>query len=490
MQVSHTSLILLVYINLFFMKHLRSLLLMGILLLGAIPAYAQTAVTTSIDIEIDDVISASVDDVAISSESESDINDADSEETRHITGTGTLIEIGNTTAEHTTLILRVPSSSGATEDITLEITEDTRIQKDNATIGDLSDWIAGDQITFTALEYTNSGALVALTVRNRSFKPFHYGRNGWIKAINAEANTVDVEWAGTIYTLDLAEAKLVAGVKNPATIADLQVGDRVRARVSDDGDGNRLTWTANILVVLRRGEDLFMRVTRWVVPGTITSIPEDTTLPTTIEVEVAESKFYEAGDVNNLVGAPGTLVMVDITEDTKLRRRYLGNSLLDEFTEGDSVQIIGRRDESTGHIVAQYIKNNDIQKLGVAYHLGTVTAVDTTAGTITATVRGNNAVWTVQTSAETTFHIRGTEEALLEDIIVGDTIRVRGIANRQTHIVDAHDVAVVTHSVLKPDGDERLLEAKERIEERVQKIKERVTSLRAKIEQRFGRDDD
>ncbi len=459
------------------MKHFLFLTLIGALLITGGVVQAQTAVTTS---STDNILTVSVTDVALDNETENELNSADSEETKRVTHTGMLIEIGNTTAENTTLIVRIPTTDGETEDVTLEVTSDTRIQKNNSATGDLSDWIAGDQITFTALEYTNSGALIAQRIKNRSFKYSHYGRNGWIKAIDTDAQTIDVEWAGTIYTLNVADAKLVAGVKNPATISDFMVGDRIRARVVSDGDNNRLTWDAQIVVVLRRGEDLFMRVTRWVVPGTITSIPEDTTLPATIEVSVAESKFYEKGDVNNLIGAPGTLLMVDITEDTKLRRRYLGKSLLSEFTEGDSVQIIGRRDESTGHLVAQYIKNNAIQKLGVAHHIGKVSAIDTSAGTMTVQVKGINATWTVQTSDSTKFRIRGTEDASLEDFSVNDIIRVRGIANRNTRIVEANGVALVTHSVLKPNGESRFLQAEERFTLRIKQIKERIKKARHK----------
>ena len=334
------------------------------LAVSAVPALAQEAV------DIDASTDITLSDVTISGESEDNINNASNEVTETTTETGMLIEIGNTTAENTTIIVRTTDDEGSTEDVTLEIESNSSIQQDSTASGDLSDWIAGDQITFTADEYTNSGAMVAKKVRNRSFKRHHRGRNGWIEAIRTDVQEVDVQWAGKIYTLDVSKARMVAGLKNPASIGDFQVGDRIRARVVEDGDGNNLTWDATIMVVLRRGKDLFMRVTRWVVPGVITSIPEELDLPVTIEVEVSDSKFYEEGDVNNLIGAPGTKILVDIIEDTKLRRRYLGKAQLSEFSEGDHVRIIGRRDESTGHLVAKFIKDNSIQRLGVAYRLG------------------------------------------------------------------------------------------------------------------------
>ncbi len=440
----------------------------------AIPVYA-TSIETNID--------ASLEDAVIEDETEADINEATEEETETVSTTGMLIEIGNTTAENTTIIVRTTDEYGTTEDVTLEIEKDTSIQEDDYTSADLSDWIAGDQITFTADKYKNSGALVAQKVRNRSFKSWHKGRNGWIKKINTEANTIDVEWAGKIYTINLENARIVAGLKNPASIDDLKIGDRVRGRVLEDADGNPLTWDAKILVVLRRGNDLFMRVTRWVVPGVITSIPEDLSLPATIEMEVLPSKFYEKGDVNNLIGAPGTKVLVDITEDTKLRRRYLGKAQLSEFSEGDKIRVIGRRDESTGNIVAKFIKNNSIQKLGVAYRLGKVTSIDENAKSFTVEVRSKNRkyekTWTIMTDDETIFKIRDVDEAAFEDIEVDDIIRVRGTANRVDRTVKANVVAVVTHKVLRPDMMPKLLKSQDKIMAKMQKIKNRLKKLKA-----------
>ncbi len=383
--------------------------------------------------------------------SEVKINNANTEEIETKITTGTLIEIGNTTAEKTTIIIRIKDKDGNDEDQTVEIEKkDTSILNDSQNIADLSNMIAGDQITFTADHYTNSGAIVAKKIRNRSIKRKHNGKNGWIKAIRWDENEIDVTWNNKIFTLNTSEARMVAGLKNPANIKDFKVGDRIRARVEEDGDGNVDTWDAKIIVVLRRGKTLFMRVTRWVVDGTIREMPEDISLPTGIVVKINPSKFYEAGDVNNLIGTPGEILKVDIDEKTRLVRKFMGKAFLKEFSEGDKVRIIGRRNKNTGHLVARFIKNNSIQKLGVHRHFGKVDTVDTINNTIDITLvktRVTHKNWRLNVLPNTKIFKSG-EEIKLSDINVGDIIRVGGVSNRTLKTVDVTKIGVFVRKYL------------------------------------------
>jgi hypothetical protein len=385
--------------------------------------------------------------------SEVEINNASTEATVAEENTGMLIEIGNTTAENTTIIIRPNGATDDSDDQTVEIESSTLVLTDSQGSADLSDWIAGDQVTYTVDHYTNSGAKVAKKLRNRSFKWNHRGKNGWIEALRPEVDEMDVTWNGKIFTLDTSEARMVAGEYNPATLDNFKVGDRIRARVVEDGDGNFSTWDAKIIVALRRGNELFMRVTRWVVDATVIMIPEDVSLPATIEVEINPSKFFEEGDVNNLVGAPGEKIMVDIYEDTNLRRRYMGKAFLKEFSEGDHVRIIGRRAEDTGHLVAKFIKNNSIQALGVACHVAKVVAIDADQKSLEVSLRRTqltNKNWTVETDSDTKF-TKGDQEIEFSDIKVDDVIRVRGVANRQTKVVQARKVHVLSLRALSVD---------------------------------------
>ncbi|MCD4760351.1 DUF5666 domain-containing protein [bacterium] len=423
----------------FIFKSLFIFLSLALVLPSSMPALAEGNIATMNDSGVE----VTANDIGLS---EGEVNNASKEDTIVEEETGMLIEIGNTTAESTTIIIRPNGATDDSQDQTVEIEASTSVLTDSSGQADLSDWIAGDQVTYTVDHYTNSGAKVAKKLKNRSFKWNHRGKNGWVEALRPEKNEMDVTWNNKIFTLDTSEARMVAGEYNPATLDNFEIGDRIRARVVEDGDGNFSTWDAKIIVVLRRGDELFMRVTRWVVSATVTMIPEDVSLPATIEVEINPSKFFEEGDVNNLVGAPGEKLMVDIYEDTNLRRRFLGKAFLKEFSEGDQVRIIGRRAEDTGHLVAKFIKNNSIQILGVAHHLAKVLDLDPDQQTIgVSLVRTNlaNKNWTVQTNNNTKF-TKNNQEIEFGDIKVNDIIRVRGVANRQTKVVEARKVHVLS----------------------------------------------
>lgn len=386
---------------------------------------------------------------------ETQINNATNVKKNIISKIGTLIEIGNTTANKTTLIVRYKNKYNQDEDQTLEIVATTPILNASGGSSSLSDWIAGDQISFTADNYDN-GDLVAKNLKNMAMKWYHYGKNGWITAIRPEENEIDVSWSNQIFTLNTTDARMVAGLKNPATLADFKIGDRVRARAVEDNDGNPLTWNAHILVVLRRGNDLFMRVTRWIVPGKIITIPEDLTMPITMEVKILPNSFYQEGDVNNLVGAPGKIIKVDITENTKLYRRFLGNAWLKEFSEDDEISIIGRLDEASGHLVAKFIVNKSVQKVGKVMRLGKVNSVDLTANTISVTlIRTRRALrnWTIKVFPATKI-IKGDTIITLADIQPNDKLRiVGGSADFTNNTVIAEKVIVLLKQTLPSEEE-------------------------------------
>ena len=403
--------------------------------------------------ETEDTVEATAEEIGVSADA---ANTATEETTNVIKESGMLIEIGNTTAEETTIIIRV-IEEGISEDKTIQINANTEIKTNSNRSADLSDWIAGDRIQYTADEGDNSGELVATELKNLSFKYNHHGRNGWVKEIRADKDEMDVEWAGVIYTLNTEKAKMVAGLENPATLDDFQVDDRIRARVVNDGDSDANTWNAQIIVVLRRGETMFMRVTRWVVPAKIVEIPEDTSeLPYVITAEVIASPFYQKGDVNNLIGAPGTEFTIEVNDKTKLVRRYLGKAVIGEFMEGDYIRVVGRLNDGTGNLDAVVIKNNSIQALGVSSRISEVTSIDTNANTIDVVPVGvknpftgmrfkltTAATWTLVLDSEAKLYEAG-EEISISDIEEGDIVRVRGVANRLQKTVATRALAVVT----------------------------------------------
>ncbi len=382
-------------------------------------------------------------------------NSAAAEQTEALETTGTMIEIGNTTAESTTVVVRLPDGAGGTTDETLEISRATSLINGVGQKTSLDDWIAGDQLKFSALKNKNSGEIIAKKIANLAMKKGYKGANGWIKEIRADKNEVDVIYGKVIYTLDVSAAKMVAGLKNPAAITDLKAGDRIRARITEDNDGNGLTWDAKTLVVLRRGETLFMKVSRWVVPGKIVSLPEDLSATGGVMViEILANKFYQKGDVNNLIGEPGEKLEVAINEKTQLRRRFMGKCLLGEFTEGDTVQVLGRLNETTGQLDAKMIRDNSIQKLGVATRVAKINSVNTTNNTLTAVYGNNKKEFTVTLAKDGKVYERtvaNTEDAKsvtlatinFSDLVSGRRIRIRGVANKRNAAITAQAIVML-----------------------------------------------
>ncbi len=382
------------------------------------------------------------------------VNAATSEATEISDQTGILVEIGNTTAESTTIVIRFTASDGTTSDKAVEISSATAIQTRTNAKASLSDWIAGDQIQVRATHWRNSDNSQALTLRNLSFELRHKGINGWVTALRSGSNQMDVLYNGITYTLDTTNAKMVGGIHNPATLDDFRIGDRVRARVVADSDGLSTTWKAEIIVTLRRGDDLIMRVTRWIVPATITSMPTDViSLPTTIGVTIQDSKFFQANDVNNLIGEPGSLLQVDINAQTQLVRKYFGHALLNEFSIGDDVRIVGRLDEKTGHLVAQVIKNNSVQRLDQRFRAATIISTNASDKSLTVVLDDNqlpypgpmtpmSRTWNVATTNATTFWRNG-KQISFSDLQVGTMVRVYGLVNIDDRKITASTVSVI-----------------------------------------------
>ncbi|MFA6394234.1 MAG: hypothetical protein WCW25_05230 [Patescibacteria group bacterium] len=407
-------------------------------------------------------VEVTADDTGLSGEA---INSATAEETEKVETTGTMIEIGNTTAEETTVVVRVPDGQGGTTDETLQISKATGLTNDAGQKTGLDDWIAGDQLTFSAIKNKNSGEYIASRIKNRAMKKGFKGANGWIKEIRADKNEVDVIYGKVIYTLDVSAAKMVAGLKNPAAITDLLAGDRIRARIIEDNDGNGLTWDAKTLVVLRRGKTLFMKVSRWVVPGKIVSLPDDLSAADGVMViEILPNKFYQKGDVNNLIGEPGEKLEVLINNKTQLRRRFMGKCLLGEFTEGDTVQVLGRLNEITGQLDAKMIRDNSIQKLGVATRVAKINSVNTANNTLTA-VYGNSKKEFIVTLAKDgkVYERTATSSEDLKtvtlktinfsDLISGRRIRIRGVANKRNAAIAAQTIVMLPEQVVA-DGNQ------------------------------------
>jgi len=292
-------------------------------------------------------------------ESKSDINFA-----------GMLIEIGSTDIP-TNIIVRDNKTGN---DYTINVTDDTVLgqRRDQAT--SLSNWIPGDQIRVIGKKNENtenieSTILINLSIAIRSNK----GANGWITGVNKDAKEITYQWMNKEHTFKYDDnTRFVAGLKNPASVDDLKKGDRIRGRLLFRSGETPL---AKIVIVLRRGSDLFMKIRTFTPIVTLVRL-DSAMIPTTIQVKMDKTPGLRANDVNNLIGAEGALITVNITEDTKIVRKYFGRAALGELSIGDKLRIVGRVNDD-GTVDAKVVKDNSIWKISTRGYAGEVAAIDT-----------------------------------------------------------------------------------------------------------------
>ncbi len=291
------------------------------------------------------------------------------EEKSDINFAGMLIEIGSTDIP-TNIIVRDNTTN---HDYTINVTVDTVLGQRRDQSTNLANWIPGDQIRVIGKKNENTEdieatILVNLSIAIRSNK----GANGWITNIDKDAKAITYQWANVEHTFIYDEnTKFVVGLKNPASVDDLEINDRIRGRLLTRSGETPL---AKIVIVLRRGSDLFMKIRTFTPVVTLVRL-DSTIVPTTIQVRMDKTPGLRANDVNNLIGTEGALITVNITEDTKIVRKYFGRITLDEFSVGDKLRIVGRVNDD-GTVDAKVVKDNSIWKTSTQGHAGVVTAVD------------------------------------------------------------------------------------------------------------------
>lgn len=292
------------------------------------------------------------------------------EATSDVNFAGMLVEVGSTDVP-TNIIVR---DNKTQTDYMVNVAADTVLgqRKDQAT--SLSDWVPGDQIKVIGKKNENTGNISASVLINASIKiNANKAANGWITKIDKEAKTITYQWANQEYSFKYDDStKFVAGLKNPASVDDLQVNDRIRTRMLLRAGQDSI---AKIVVVLRRGAALFMKIRTFTPRGILVRM-DSTIAPTTIQIKIEKTPGLKANDVNNLIGSEGALATVNVTEDTQIVRKYFGKTSLDELAIGDDLMIVGRVNDD-GTVDAKLIKDNSIWKTSTQGHAGIVAKVNT-----------------------------------------------------------------------------------------------------------------
>ena len=414
-----------------------------LLLITIAPAFAEN----SIGVE-----TLAADEVLTHVQQEEDFTNAN-EKQNTINMVGMLIEVGSTDVP-TTMIIR---GNADHVDYTVNIGANTALGQRRDQYTNLADWIPGDQIRVIGLRNENTNVIDAHIVANLSIKTVtDFGLNGWIDGIDETTGIIQVQWQGKMIPVHITESThIVAGLKNPATLADLQIGDRVRGRLLKRvGEDVR---EAKILIVLRRGENLFMKVRTWVTRGQLVALDNITT-PTRMQVKILVNKNLRAGDVNNLVGQVGDVRTVNVSTDTKLVTYNAGKMTLEDMVIGDRLLIVGRANDA-GEIDARIIKDNTARAVSTQGYAGTIVRIDPT--TQSASIFWHGAVHRVDLNdARILSSVDGDKSVLaVGDLRVGDRVRGRGTKNARLPIINC-DLLVVVKNQNYTYGDTIKLERK------------------------------
>jgi hypothetical protein len=114
---------------------------------------------------------------------------------------------------------------------------------------------------------------------------------------------------------------------------------------------------------------------------------------------------------------------INITDKTKILRKFGGKSSLSEFSDGDEVIVFGRFiDDAKSIIEAKTVRNNSIQKRKGAF-FGKVTAKNTDSFVMETLERGTLTIY----FGSAKFVNRKEVSILYNDVKVGDRVRVKGI---------------------------------------------------------------
>ncbi len=369
--------------------------------------------------------------------------DASQETTSSFEVYGQLIELSSTTTPTTIVVRKNPG--GEFKDYTVDLVPGTRFGTWSGNETSMDDWIPGDSLHIIGTKNENTGVITATVAVNTSLNPrSNKGLNGWITSIDTKASTMTVQWGGKDYVVSVtSDTRMVVPPKNPATLSDFKVNDRVRLRLSNEGSGN----TALIIVALRRGDEIFLKARTRAFTAVLNDIHSES-----LEVTLLANPHLQRGDVNNLVGVEGDQEKVLLDEHTTFVRRYNGVTTVDELVEGDLLYIVGRVNDD-GTITARLIKDQNIWRKEVATHVGEVLSIDTKTNTIVVNpIEKNHDSSTVDRltisyTNTTTFY--ADEKQVDETAVkIGDVIRVRGTAalrGEVLSIAEAVSVSIRTH---------------------------------------------
>lgn len=209
--------------------------------------------------------------------------------------------------------------------------------------------------------------------------------------------------------------------------------------------------------------------------GSITAI-SGTVLPADLTVQLSKVSPKKLKNFPSAFPSATSTVVVHVTKDTKIVRKYMGKADLSELAVGDQVSVTGKL-QTDGSVNATMVKDNAIHVTFNAKK-GAVTAIDATASTFT--IKNNDKEFKVFVTAATKFAKAGLTAPTLADLKVGDEVVVWGVVRQAANEVTADAVTI------KISEKERLIKQlelkKAAWEKKIEAIKSNLAKAQAELE--------
>lgn len=235
-------------------------------------------------------------------------------------------------------------------------------------------------------------------------------------AVRAEVvSKITVETTGTdtsVRVRQTIDASSQTVVTSNSTTTSETSKNRVETRINRDGE-----------VTVREGSELKERVASRVA---------DMKGKSGLRVVFMKAIINGTGDGHITVTDNDRNIKVMIGEDTKIVRRFFGDSDIGELAIGHEVMVFGWwTDDSKTVVEARLIRDLSIQvRFGV--FIGIVESISGTTATITTVHRGKQ---TVDLSGSPIFVNRKMETIALSDVKAGHRIRVKGLWDRSANTI-------------------------------------------------------
>lgn len=209
--------------------------------------------------------------------------------------------------------------------------------------------------------------------------------------------------------------------------------------------------------------------------GAITAI-SGTVLPADVTLKLEQVSPKKLKNYVGTFPAEGSAIVLHLTSETKLVRKYLGQASFSELAVGDKVSASGKL-QTDGTVKATLVKDNGIHITFTAKK-GTVLTIDPTAKIFT--IKNESKEYKVYVTEATKFAKAGVKAPTLADLMVGDMVAVRGVIRQATNEVNADSVVI---KVGEKEKEIKLLELKKTAwEKRVEAIKSNLAKAQADLD--------